>query len=167
MIYCDHFINTMDWDISFNRTMDVPPEGVSILCCSSMLIQTVWVTFTSTLKNIYVSLFDRTAHIHAPLLSGLNAWKYIYIPHTMGFSPLKDFIIYGLFITLFLLCHFFFFLIEGVKKAVLLYKRPFDSQGPFWRNVGEHNYSPIMTVINIILQGHKGRFTLLESFWSY
>lgn len=59
---------------------------------------------------------------------------------------------------------FFFFLIEGVKKAVLLYKRPFDSQGPFWRNVGEHNYSPIMTVINIILQGHKGRFTLLESF---
>lgn len=73
----------------------------------------------------------------------------------MDFSPFTDIIIYEqLSSTLFLLhCFVFFFPIEVGGKAILWHKRPFYkvSSGKMFEN----SYSPIMTVIKFILQGHE------------
>lgn len=121
----------------------------------------MWITFTSTHRHFYFIVWK---HSTQPLCTSFRVW-WIFL------SLLKDFIIMNNCSGRYF-CSDIFFLIwnwmgQGERRESIIMVHKVFSQDLFWRNIWGYKYSPIMTVTRLILQGHEGRFTLLESFWSY
>lgn len=80
MIYCNHFINMKQRDKSFNRNTDwLPWLWIDTLMQYQTCLKLCVNYFHFHMYKTYISLFERTAHSHAPPLSGLNACKYLHV----------------------------------------------------------------------------------------